>query len=338
MKHFYLSLVMVLASMLAQAQNFSLNELLSLNNTAYGKFQNYASKKGFYTEKQQKDYVKMQYSRDSTRTAYLVRQWDNDGGWMRMEKLTETEYHGLKASMQQDGYVIGKMPGKENVEVFEKTPMIITAISEASDDDSGTYYNIVIQKKILPRPRDLQFAEDLLQLDSHQQLEYVFGQGNITKDLFIYPDGTTSSCTVIYPQSSAEAVFIWKDKTNYRMLESIRVGGNSNTKGSLDYNRVVEQNRWASKQGVYPTMTLDKLCALNEASIKFYGWGATHSGGLYPENKGKLDFSQISFVFSCFNCNEQKYYGDKPHNAEEALNEYRRIHIATLVLKPKQEE
>jgi hypothetical protein len=334
MKKLYLFLAVLAPCLTISAQTISLNELLNLSAISAAKFQQYASKKGFQTEKQQSDFVRMQYTRDTNNVFYLSRQWNGTGGWLQLEKITAADYELLKQKMQEEGFVAGELRTKVRTDIFEKGQLVITASPEIDLVEEKRLYNVVIQNRPLPKAKDLQYAEDLLQLDSHQQLAHVFGADNVLKDDFLTADGGTLPCSVIYPQSPYEAVFIWEDRANFRSLYELRVGGNPHTKRALRYSAAVPQNRWMSRQGVYPTMTLDQLCARNEAPVSFYGWGEEKSGLLSPVTSGKLDFKHLSFVFSCFNCNDEKYYGDVQHSADEAIREYRKVHVATLVLKP----
>lgn len=335
MKKFYLLVALLAGLHTLSAQTISLNELLNMAAIGAGKFQQYASRKGFQMEERQQDFVRMQYSRDTANAFFISRKWNGHGGWLRLEKITAADYELLKQRMKADGFVAGELKAKVHTELFERGSLLITASPEIDLEEGKRLYNLVIQDKPLPKAKDLQYAEDLLQFDSHQQLVQVFGSNNVLKDVFIQADGTMKPCSIIYPQSPYEAVFVWNDGSNLRILEQVRVGGNSHTKSSLRYNNSVSQNRWASRQGVYPTMTLDQLVSRNESPVSFYGWGAENSGMLCSGTSGKLDLSQMSFVFSCFNCNEEKYYGDARHNATDVINDSRRVHIATLILKPE---
>lgn len=336
MKKFYLLVALLAGLQTLSAQTISLNELLNMAGIGASKFQQYASRKGFQTEERQQDFVRMQYTRDTANAFFISRQWNGRGGWLRLEKITATDYELLKQRIKADGFVAGELKAKVHTELFEKGSLLITASPEIDLEEGKRLYNIVIQNKPLPKAKDLQFAEDLLQFDSHQQLVQVFGAGNVRKDAFIADDESQQPCSVIFPQSPYEAVFIWNDGNNMRILEQVRVGGNPHTRSSLQYSNSVSQNRWVSKQGVYPTMTLDQLVAHNESPVSFYGWGAENSGMLCSTSTaGKLDLSQLSFVFSCFNCNDEKYYGDARHNANDVIRESRRVHIATMILKPE---
>ncbi len=333
MKKLYLTVALLAGFTSLSAQTITLNELLNMTAIGAGKFQQYASRKGFQMEERQQDFVRMQYTRDTSNAFFISRQWNGRGGWLRLEKITAADYELLKQRMKTDGFVAGELKAKVYTEIFEKGSLLITASPEIDLEEGKRLYNLVIQDKPLPKAKDLQFAEDLLQFDSHQQLVQVFGAGNVRKDVFIQASGKQQPCTVIFPQSPYEAVFIWNDGNNMRQLDQVRVGGNPHTKSSQRYSNSVSQNRWVSRQGVYPTMTLDQLVSRNEAPVSFYGWGAENSGMLSSNTSGKLDLSQMSFVFSCFNCNEDKYYGDTRHNATDVINESRRVHIATMVLK-----
>ncbi|MFN2439233.1 MAG: hypothetical protein ABR503_08530, partial [Chitinophagaceae bacterium] len=79
----------------------------------------------------------------------------------------------------------------------------------------------------------------------------VFGAANVKKDVFYYSATETNKCSIVFPNTNREVVFIWNDESNYRNTAFLVIGGNSKTNISANFNQQIEQNAWHSKQGVY---------------------------------------------------------------------------------------
>ena len=72
--------------------------------------------------------------------------------------------------------------------------------------------------------REIVFAEDLLTLDSHEFLVAAFGKGNVKEDWFYFTAENRKKCSVIFPNTSRQAIFIWEDEDNRREISFILIG------------------------------------------------------------------------------------------------------------------
>lgn len=334
MKSAYLCTAFLLWGLLSEAQQFSFAELLNLTSINTDRFLNTVEKKGYRPVRSGKNFVTVFYPKDSLGERYLIKQVMDGMGWLKLEKLTPEEYALLRQTVETEGFYKGKTSDKVYTELFEKKDVTITAAPENNPHEGKQWYNVVIEKRILPKLRELIYAEDLLAFNSHQQLQEVFGARQVTKDKYLNPDGTAMNCSVIYPGTSKEAVFLWKDPENMRDLGCIRIGGNKHTSGSFRYSNQVALNQWRSKQGIYATMTLQQLQVLNQSPVRFYGWGGGASGTLCKDNQGRIDFKTLDLALDCFNCNDDAYFGKYPHQSDEALEENRRIYVTTMIFYP----
>ena len=116
---------------------------------------------------------------------------------------------------------------------------------------------------------------------------------NISKDVFIDADGSAKNCSVLFPNTDRQAVFLWKDEANYRDIASIRIGGNIQTKNTIGFNRSINQNAWTSSQGIYQGMTLQELQQKNNDEIEFIGDNWNRGAITANESSGKIDFKKI---------------------------------------------
>jgi hypothetical protein len=194
----------------------------------------------------------------------------------------------------------------------------------------------LLERKELPKAKDIFFAEDLQSVSSHEYLCFLFGEANVAKDVFYYSATETNKCSILFPNTNSEVVFIWGDETNYRNPAFLMIGGNSKTNSSSNFNKAVEQNAWRSKQGVYPGMSLAELQNLNGKEVRFYSWDLEQGGMLVPKNTGQLDFDRLNIVLSCLNCNESGFQQVNTIASNKAVLENKKIYVSTMIILPEE--
>lgn len=317
------------------AQSFTLPELLSLASSSTDRFVNSIAKKGFLpTQQQEAGVVKMFHPKDSVGERYLVKKEQRQSGYLLLEKLSPAEYETMKQKALADGFIQGKGPGKTATELFQKKDVTITVSTEIDLEAEKRWYNVTIEKRNLPKAKDVAFAEDLLHFNAHEHLVSVFGKSHVVSDTYFDKNGAQIPCSVLYPNTGREAVFVWKDGTNLRDLACLRIGSNNQTSGALRNAQSVAQSQWISRQGVFPTMSLNQLQQRNQQAIAFSGWGGGHRGELKKGNTGRIDFEQLDLSLSCLNCNDDVYYGNSTIDSEAAILDGRRIFVATMIFYP----
>ncbi|MGZ5190117.1 MAG: hypothetical protein ACXWCZ_03800, partial [Flavisolibacter sp.] len=176
--------------------------------------------------------------------------------------------------------------------------------------------------------------EDLLNLDAHAYLVEVFGKENVKADVFYFSETETNRCTVLYPNSNREAIFIWNDQVNMRDLDFVVIGGTLKLRVTTNTVNQVSHNSWRSKQGVYCGMSLKEVEILNQAPLHFYNWDTESAGYLAPNNKGSIDFNKISLVFNCMNCSFTKVANSQITESNYSLKENQKVYVTTLIILP----
>jgi hypothetical protein len=341
MVKFYTAFVLILFSITARSQSFSMGDLVSLTSYTTAKFDNYVAKRGFksrgftpsadslaytYYDKKGKEehpelFITKYNSEDATRVAF--------------QTTSLAEFNKLNEQLKEEGFTYAQDNDNKVATplVYQKANITITPITKT--EEGKTVYSFLIEKKALPKGKDIAFAEDLLQLNSHEYLVAAFGEANVKKDIFYFSEKEVSKCSVLYPNTNMQVIFIWIDEANCRNISFVLIGGQLRAQSSLNYHKQIELNAWSSKQGIRAGMSLKELQKLNGEHLKFYGWESEQPGLLMKKNNGNLNFKNLGLVFNCLDCNEDKYYSSTGIlSSEEMLKDNRRIYISTMVLLP----
>jgi hypothetical protein len=196
-------------------------------------------------------------------------------------------------------------------------------------------YRFVIERRPLPKAKDIHFAEDFLPLTSHEYLAAVFGEGAVKRDLFYFSEHEITPCSVLFPNTSQQVIFIWKDEENRRNLAFLLIGGQLRTQSSLSDHKQVEQNVWQTSQGLYAGMGLRELQKLNGGNFTVYGWHTDQPGVLTEKNEGAIDVKKTGVVLDCLDCNEGGYgSNNRVLNSEDLMREGRRVYVSTIIVLP----
>lgn len=343
MKPFYLFLLYILISPLAFSQHFSIKDLIDLTSYSANKFDNHIAKKDFrrdyYAPRENSaisNYVQKVRKNDSTiRTIALEASVEKSSIQYQTSSLQEKEV------LQQQLVTAGFHSASDTINT-NNGPMLqlnnLRAYTSVELRDGISLYTVIVERKELPKVRDLQFAEDLLSITSHEYLCYVFGKDAVKKDVFYYSDTDTNKCSVLYPNSNRQVIFIWNDEVNYSNTAFILIGGQLQTTNTAGNTLSIEHNLWRSRQGIYSGMTLRELQALNEESINFYSWGQEQEGMLAPKNRGKIDFAKVGVVLNCLNCRDSQYKKASVVNSESQLELDKKIYVSTIILLTEKEK
>lgn len=200
--------------------------------------------------------------------------------------------------------------------------------------DSTKMYSMQFIKKVFPRAKDIFYADDLLTFTSHEYLVYYFGEKNVKKDIYFLSQDKVVKCSVLFLNTSRQAVFLWADEENQCTIAKLLFGGQQNLESAMESGKYVEQNSWSLKNGLRPGMTLAELRMLNGNSFKFYGGNSPNSGSVIPDNAGKLDFKKEEIVLACLNCSDDKFTSAKVVDADECLREGRILFVLSVILHP----
>ena len=132
-------------------------------------------------------------------------------------------------------------------------------------------YTFLLKKKELPLPATIQHAEDLLNFDSHEYLVGFFGAANVKKDYYYFSEKELKKCSVLFGNTSRQAVFIWDDEDNYSQLSYVLISNIIHTLNAKKFDGFIGINEWNLTNGVYPGMGLKELLKINAEDFEIYG-------------------------------------------------------------------
>lgn len=324
--------IVIFQSVYSQVDLKMLMRLLNLNQS---KLENHLQKKGYkragaFVPDDAFAKVKKEKSGTIVRSFQIA---EKEGGYDLIYKTTsQQEYAELEKELLSSGfYNSAAKTNNAGSLYYQKKDLVLSCYSEPAD--STLLYVVRANKKTIPKLKEIVFAEDLLQLDSHEYLSEAFGKQNVKKDLFPLSPTVSKPCTIIFPNTSRQAIFLWNDEENLRDISCIIIGEQLNA--DKDVNAVRLSN-WRSSQGVYCGMSLREMESLNREPVSFYNWRTEAAGFLAPQNKGAIDFTKIKPVFNCMNCNF--LYVDAAVDiiqSNYSINENQKVYVGSFAILPE---
>ncbi|ANE52838.1 hypothetical protein [Flavisolibacter tropicus] len=344
MRPFYLFYIFLIISPFANSQQFSIKDLIDFTSYSANKFDNHIAKKDF-----RRDYYAPQESVSISNYVQKIKKGDSTirsiaygstNGKFSIHYQTSSQ--GEREALKQQLAAVGFHSLANSATTSDEGVMMqqgnLRAYSTVEIRDSVPLYTFIIERKELPKAKDIQFAEDLLSIPSHEYLSYVFGADAVKKDVFYYSDTDTNKCTVLFPNSNKQVIFIWDDEANYSNTAFILIGGQLQTTNTAQTNLSIEHNLWHSRQGIYSGMTLRELQALNEGPINFYSWGQEQEGMLAPKNHGRIDFTKVGVVLNCLNCSDGRYQKTSVVSSDTQIQQDKKIYVSTIIIIPEKEK
>lgn len=327
---------------IGSAQIVDLHELTGFLNLSQSRLEKHLQKKGFaktdlFTSFQEAApcyiFKNKKSHGDKNSQRFLILSSTNDNK-LAYETTSSTNYTHLIEEIKNNGFgYCEKITDSTQPIIYQKQN--ITIVSSIQKNDSSVVYTLTAEKKELPERKDILSAEDLLKLGAQEYLITVFGKENVRTDYFYYTETDRAKCSVLFPNTNREAIFIWKDEQNLRDIAFIIIGGSLHSKENTDNLNQVSQNSWMSKQGVYCGMSLRDLELLNKEPIRFYNWRCESAGYLAPKNKGVIDFERLGIVFNCLNCSYVKLQNSDIVASNYALEENQKVYVTTLIILPQ---
>ena len=320
------------------SQQFSAKDLIDFTGFQLSKFDGYILKKDYKRDynssKESKtitSYFKPFTKKDSTyRQIHIETQGSKTGIYYYTTSKPETDL--ITRQINKLGF--RRYPDKE-LEFFEKEDITIKSLQEKWD--TSILYGFYFVKTELPKGKDLSYAEDLLIFESHEFIKYVFGSDNVIKDEFYFSESEKSTCSVLFPNTNREIIFLWKDEVKYRDPAFLLCGNNFKTNSSANFNKLLIQNVWRSKQGIYCGMPLHELHDLNQNKISFYNWNSDRAGMLTKENTGVINFDSISVILGCLNCNGTDGT-NYTVNSNDAFINSKKIYVSSIIIIPNKDQ
>ena len=245
-----------------------------------------------------------------------------------------SEYQKIKTDIRKEGFFCNRE--KDSLTalflLYQHNDVTVTVTSKTID--TLTEYSFAVRKQELPKPKEISFAEDLSVFNSHEYLRYYFGEQNVKKDIYYLSEQRIGKCSVLFPNTSRQVVFLWGDEVNNCSLAKIYIGGQLMAETNLKYEDNVPENLWQLKSGVRPGMSLYRLRMLNDAAFNFNGGNSSNSGMISTDSTGKLDFKKESIILGCMNCTDAAFYKKAVINSDDAIQDERILFVHTIILDP----
>jgi len=274
-------------------QEYSVKDFLYVSSFSPKKLESYLSKKKFLPggsrfqndiminiynlkpakSKKKKDTLNIKRSIETFHTK-------NNSSFTYITSLKK-EYTESLEELKEAGFFCGNE--KDTVNIFFQKRNISVLANRIVEQDDDTLYSLAINQQVLPLPGDIQFAEDLLLFYSHEYLVSFFGEKNVIKDVYYFSEKEVAKCSVLFPKTSRQAVFIWEDNVNLCKPAYLIIGGNMNAGTLSNYDGIISENVWNSRDGIYSGMSLNSLMRLNGNSFKFYGKNSESPYMIVPE-------------------------------------------------------
>jgi hypothetical protein len=341
-----LFLTYLIASLSVKCQVFSAINITEAGSLSKNKYDPYFTKKGFVFsgDYSKADTIVREYNfrglgkklkTDSIkRTAFVLTTKEND--CLRYKTLSAKEFYKIRTELKADGFHCD-----QEVEVadsmiilpliYQRNELVVTLSSKPMD--TLTEFTFFVEKKSLPKPKEIVFAEDLLTFDSHETLRFYFGDQNVKKDIYFLSDTKVGKCSVLFPNTDRQVVFLWADEDNNRKLDKIYIGGQLMAESSLQYDKNIAENIWQLKSGVRQGMSLFELRQLNAAEFSFYGGKSNNTGLVLNDSQGKLNFKDENIILGCMNCRDSQFLKENIYNSDLAIQEERILFVHTIILK-----
>lgn len=237
------------------------------------------------------------------------------------------EYKLIREQLDKAGYWI-RSKGEEP-EFYQFRDTEIETLVKTGED---TVYQVNVIRRILPLPRYIINAEDLLSFNSHEQLLYLFGENNVKKDMYYFSETEFSHCSVLFPHTSRQAVFIWQDELNARVLGQVIIGGQLMTEALMDFAEPVPENTWHLRNGIHTGMSLQELRKINGNNLSFYGGASRYTGKIIPSPGDKVDFKKHEIVLNCLNCASSPFIQKNELSADETFQDGSRFFVFSIIL------
>ena len=343
MRGFLLTILVAFLATNVYSQRFYANDFLFASSFSSKKFESYLSKRNFtpagsrsengtlvniYSFKPEKK--KKKDTLHITRSVELFQTKDNFS-FTYITSLKD-EFTESLSSLKENGFFCGNENDTVAALYQRKNVTVLASLIKGMEGD--TLYSLFFQQKELPLPETIQIAEDLLQFYSHEYLVSVFGEKHVIKDLYYFSEKEFSKCSVLFPKTSRQAVFIWEDEANLCKQAYVIIGGNMNTASSVNYDGVIGENVWHSKDGVYSGMSLYSLIKLNGGAFNFYGKNSKFPYMIVPENSGTLNFKKNRVVLGCLNPTGSALLSNPTINAEDIISDNLGLYVFMLMLMP----
>lgn len=326
------------------SQGLSVDDFIELSSCAPKKLESLISKKGFIPSNRALDEgniteVWMQASKTTDSSLFpTVRQISKhqEGNEILFcfQTTSKTEHDVAVSRLKTEGFYYGnsKFNKDSSAVLFQRRNITVKAYSYLEED--VTYYCLLFNNKPVASARSIVYADDLLQFTSHEYLVTTFGEKNVKKDRYHFDENEINNCSVLFPNTPRQAVFIWQDQQNYTGLNQLVISGNLPTDGAIGFHQQIGENSWMLTDGIHFNMKLEELIRANGEDVYFYGRNTDYNLMVVPQKKGQIDFTTTGIILDCINCDGNSLLDQKVISSSEAIDNSLRLHIGLIILVP----
>ncbi len=336
-----LIIVLLFCASTAQAQSFTTDDLVSIASMPVKSIDNYLSKKGFLPagKAQMRNGI-------TTMTFYQKRKGNSPDSVSRRIDLfkeldtycfafyttSQKEFMEGCRSLVKAGFISAKTPDSTGLSASDFQKKNITVKSGSAVEEDERTYSFVLRKKELPTVSGVQYAEDLLKFNSHELLASFFGEKNVIKDQYYFAENELKKCSVLFPNSNQQALFVWNDETNYSNLSYVLISGILPTAGAVQFSGYVRQNKWTTREGLYSGMSLLELATLNDSAFTFFGRDSEFAFMIDPSSRGNINFKKTGIMLGCVDCSANALLDKDIISSKEALDYNLHIIVSYLMI------
>jgi hypothetical protein len=324
-------------SIQAQKQEITLENLIGCSMMSSEAFTSFIQHKGFKTGKDSAFSNPVTYLRtnkDKSKKQGIDRKENEEVVTLTFLTTDKSDYLYWTQELQSK-FVVYKEKNTigYNVIAFQKRNLK-AKISQQSNNITPTYC-LTLEYRKLPPPTDIHYAEDLLQLNSHEYIVALFGTTNVKKDVFYFSEKEANKCSILFPNTSNQVTFVWNDEENCQGISFLILGGAANESGNVAIFNGNQFHKWRSKQGIYLGMPLRELQSLNEKPIQFYGWETEQPGFVVSKSGGRINFKSLGIQLQCLECyKDGKNIPDQILTSETVLKANDRVLVNSLIILP----
>lgn len=344
-KVFFIFIFSLSRMLTIHGQSLTVDDLLDLSSQSPKSVDNYMSKKGFSKagKSVQDNAMAVTFfekkSANSTDSLFINRSVDfykkDDISFFVLHTSSRNEYQDGRNRLKNAGFLFDtkKDTSLEAPILFRKKN--ITIQTNYNTDEDVPVYTFLLQKRDMPNPGNIRFAEDLVKFDSHEYLVSFFGEANVKEDGYYFSEKEIKKCSVLFGNTSQQAVFVWDDEENMSKLSYVIISGVLPTVSARQKGLNIGQNTWMLKSGVYSGMGLRQLLQLNQEDFQFYGRNSELSFMVEPNNTGRVDFKKVGIMLNCLECSSNtRLLENTKVSAADAIDNSLSLNVFYIMITP----
>ena len=341
MKGFFLLIMFLcLGATITLSQSFTVRDMINLSAIQSGNLNNFMVKKGFSLAYRAPgndsitSYIKKikVIKKDTIPEETIEMYKKKNSKFIILKGLPYSQYLDSWESLKKYGFDfdtgedISKVPSM----LFLKANISIE-LSEEKKDTAEQYSITLKERKI---PDSINYAEDLLQFDSHEFLMSYFGKKNVRNDLYYFSESDLKKCSVLFGGTDYQAVFVWGNENSFTNLSYIVISNVIPTTGNNRKGVPGANNEWKFRKGIQVGMPVTDLLTLNGQDFHIYGNKSNLSFMIKAEKAGKIDFTKTGIMFYCIYCYNNDIFDQEEVSAEQVAKQNIPLRIFDVILYP----